>query len=93
MWGLSKNKPSVEAEFDIEGLDVFSVERDEDGDTRFGYHTEQKKLIGTEIVSFTDDEEWSVKTTDEQHRAFVARLAAKIARRANSAPAGTTDQG
>lgn len=60
-------KPSIEAEFDIEGMSVFSVRRCGDGDTAFGV---------TEL-----DKEWYMDTTDEQHRAFVARLTAKISKR------------
>lgn len=80
-------KPSIEAEFDIEGMDVFSVERDADGSTRFGY-VEQKQKIVTDrladgsqqsrVVRVAEIEEWGVSTTDDQHRAFVARLAVKL---------------
>lgn len=77
-------RPSTEAEFDIEGLDVFSVER-EGRDTTFGYRTEHKELVGTEIIICTEEQEWNVRTTDDQHRAFVVRLTTKL-RNTNQSP-------
>lgn len=65
----NREKPSTEAEFDIEGMDVFSIRRCDDGDTAFGY-----------TLSGEPEEEWYTSTTDDQHRAFVARLTAKLAR-------------
>jgi hypothetical protein len=61
-----RKKPSKEAEFDIEGMDVFSVERDSDGDTRFGYRQGET------------EQEWCIATTETQHAAFVQRLTNKL---------------
>lgn len=63
MFWDSKPEPSTEAEFDIEGIDVFSIERDDSGETRFGYRR-------TETV-FTQE-------GTAKERAFVARLTKKI---------------
>lgn len=62
-----KVAPDTSAEFDIEGLDVRCVERNEDGDTEFMYYDDEGRRQG-----------WWIATTDEQHRGFVARLTAKI---------------
>lgn len=78
MFWNKQPKPSTEAEFDIEGVDVFSVERDPDGSTRFGYRRLQFVTVGTELQSYPVDDEWVVMSTDEQHRTFVARLSAKL---------------
>lgn len=66
---LWKPKPSTEAEFDIEGLNVYAVEREDDGDTLISY-----------MRGDTETEFWC-SSTDDQHRAFVARLTAKLAKR------------
>lgn len=78
---LPQVPPSIEAEFDIEGMDVFSVERD-GADTMFGYW--ETRRMGPD-VSVQVPETWVVATTDDQHRAFCARLTAKIARREQKA--------
>ncbi len=66
---LFNKKPTI-AEFDIEGLDVYAIERNRDGDTGISY------MRGDEEM------EWWCLTTDAQHTNFVQRLTAKIARRA-----------
>lgn len=68
--GLNKTQPSTEAEFDVEGLDVFAVEREADGHTLFTYYNSEG-----------NQHDFFCITTDEQHRAFVARLTAKITSR------------
>lgn len=84
-------RPSQEAEFDIEGLDVFSIEREE-GTTIIGYIVEKDTVLISAAVQGTNVfpgviepvkfmEEWHITTTDEQHRKFCERLAAKIAKR------------
>lgn len=65
---FKKKQFTTEAEFDIEGLYVFSIERDDDGRTLFGYSRDGQEM------------EWCVKSTDEQHQAFVRRLTAKLAK-------------
>lgn len=65
-------KYDLSAEFDIEGLEVFSVER-EGQSTVFGYLRE-----GVE-------HEWYIATTDEQHVSFVARLTYKLKQRNQNA--------
>lgn len=76
------SKRSTEAEFDIEGLDVYAIERDEDGDTLISYNRTEAVLgvNGSQTEKVIDDW-WSCRSTDEQHRAFVARLTAKLAKR------------
>lgn len=71
---------STEAEFDIEGLDVFVVERGPDSDTTEFAWAEKDGKQST----------WWVSSTDEQHRAFVARFTTKLkAREANLMNAAT----
>lgn len=79
MFWNRKPAPSTEAEFDIEGMDVFSVERDDTGETRFGYRRTETVFAAEGIAKErTVEDEWIVMSTDEQHRAFVARLTKKI---------------
>jgi len=59
------------AEFDIEGMHVFSVERD-DGQTIIGY------FAGAKV------RQWFLPCSPEKHLDLVARLQAKIARRERS---------
>lgn len=77
MFGFNKPVPDCSAEFDIEGLNVYSVER-------------QKLFDGwnTTISWWTDKGEWlnsSIVTTDAQHCSFVKRLTDKLLRSQESA--------
>lgn len=74
MWKFWEPEASIEAEFDIEGRDVFVVERHE-GMTLFGY------------MQNGEPRSWAVKTTDDDHRCFVERLTLKIRKRQSTATA------
>lgn len=81
---------SDEAEFDIVGLEVFSVERDVDtGDTIISFFREETVVVANNPTGVVRriDSEWWVHTNDNQHREFVRRLAAKIAKRERQANA------
>lgn len=84
-------KPSIEAEFDIEGMDVFAIERLPDGSTNFGYRRSKAEVVNNIRYDYTIEDEWTVASTDEQHRAFVARLTAKINKRELTTTKETTN--
>lgn len=67
-------RPHFETEFDIEGQDVFSIERT-DGRTCIGYWNRKGKAGNW----------WLVISADE-HNAFAARLRKKLGREANEKP-------
>ena len=60
--------PSTEAEFDIEGRDVYGIDRLANGQTNFDW-----------IADNGEHWSWTCQSTDEQHKAFVNRLTVKLA--------------
>lgn len=86
-------QPSQEAEFDIEGLDVTGIERD-GRKTIISYYEKVPRNYTVSpagvhpacILTYVqvDETTWTCITTDDQHRNFVRRLAAKIMRAAQS---------
>lgn len=57
---------NINAEFDIEHMNVFSVERDKDGKTVIGY------------INGSEQHEWYMMVTDAQHELFVQRFKRKL---------------
>lgn len=62
------NKQMPDAEFDIENESVFSVERNEDDETIIGYYPAD----GTENI------EWNIICSIEQHNNFIKRFRTKL---------------
>ena len=62
---------SISAEFDIEHMNVFSVERNKDGITIIGYF----------IVGDNEPKLWYMIETDAQHESFSQRVKAKLGQR------------
>ena len=72
---LEESSTRLDAEFDLERVDVISIER-LDGQTVLGYYTESDK----ETI-----QEWNLNCTEDKHLNLVHRLREKLQRQRDSA--------